>query len=193
MLHCILFLLEISGYAGYQTNSHINGDNGRFRQIGGDLYGGSISYPINEDIRIKLGYSRMTSFVEFESYYPALYRSWSTEAFQEFYSIGTEKPIQLSNEKLVPYGTFLFGFSRYKALSGNKEEDYLFTVDLGAGVKYYLSKIIGIQIEAKAQLPMKFDGIYFSYGTGGAGSGAYSRAMIQGVFTGGIFLQLGGN
>lgn len=82
--------LEISGYAGYQTNSHINGYNGRFRQIGGDIYGGAISYPINEHIRIKLGYSRMTSFIEFDSYYPGLYKSWATEAFQEFYSIGTE-------------------------------------------------------------------------------------------------------
>lgn len=103
------------------------------------------------------------------------------------------------NEPVVPYGLINIGVLNTKS-SGpqpyNTSNNY-FTVGLGGGLRYYLSDNVGIKLQARLLLPMQFGGVGFGcgIGTGGGGCGAGAStytSIIQGDFTGGIILKLGG-
>ena len=104
------------------------------------------------------------------------------------------------NEPLVPYGLVNLGMlnvqsDAFGTYSSNSEN--YFTAGLGGGLRYYLSDRIGIRLQARLLFPMQFGGVGFGcgIGTGGGGCGAgvstYTN-IIQGDFTEGIILKLGG-
>jgi len=69
-----------------------------------------------------------------------------------------------------------------------------FTVELGGGLKYYFSDHIGIRLQARLFLPMQFAGVGFGCGSEGCGSGVSGYTLtIQGDFTSGVVLKLGGS
>lgn len=104
------------------------------------------------------------------------------------------------NEPFVPYGIVNIGILNVKSDSfssySSNSENFL-TAGFGGGLRYYLSDRIGIRLQGRLLFPMQFGGVGFGcgIGTGGSGCGAgvstYTN-IIQGDFTGGIILKLGG-
>lgn len=96
----------------------------------------------------------------------------------------------------IPYGLFNIGVLNVKGQENNISADFSenwFTVGLGGGLKYYISDRVGIRLQARFFLPMSFAGVGFGCGGGGCGSSVSGYAnTIQGDFTGGIILKLGG-
>jgi hypothetical protein len=107
-----------------------------------------------------------------------------------YYMIGINK--HMAEGPAVPYGLLNLGVLNVKGQTLNFSENW-FTVGLGGGLKYYMSDRIGIRLQARLLLPMQFAGIGFGCGGGGCSSGvsAYT-STIQGDFTGGVILRLGG-
>ena len=107
-----------------------------------------------------------------------------------YYMLGFNK--EVTEGPAIPYGLFNVGVMNLKGQENNWSENW-FTVGLGGGLKYYLGERVGIRLQARLLLPMQFAGIGFGCGTGGCGGGASTyTSTIQGDFTGGVILKLGG-
>ena len=117
-------------------------------------------------------------------------RNLTEDVKMNYYILGFNK--ELSEGPAVPFGIVNIGVMNLKGETLNFSENW-FTVGLGGGLKYYLSDHIGIRLQARLFLPMQFAGVGFGCDTGGCGSGVSTyTTVIQGDFTGGIILKMGG-
>lgn len=111
-----------------------------------------------------------------------------------YYWVGGVRELQ--EGPMIPYGIFNIGAANFKNTNNETNATY-FAVGFGGGIKYFMNERVGIRLQARIMAPMTFSGIYLGcgIGTGGAGCGtgvsSYS-SIIQGDFTGGIILKLGG-
>ena len=117
--------------------------------------------------------------------------NYNEDVIMNYYLLGFNQ--ELTEGPAVPFGVFNIGVLNVKGQETNFSENW-FTVGLGGGLKYYISDRIGIRLQARLFLPMQFAGVGFGCGSGGCGSGVsgYS-STIQGDFTGGVVLKLGGS
>ncbi len=117
-------------------------------------------------------------------------RNRREDVTMNYYMLGFTQ--EMSEGPAVPFGIFNIGVMNLKGQTLNFSENW-FTVGLGGGLKYYLSDRIGIRLQARLFLPMQFAGVGFGCGGGGCGGGVSTYATtIQGDFTGGIILKMGG-
>ncbi len=114
----------------------------------------------------------------------------SEDVIINYYMLGINK--QMGEGPAVPFGLLNLGIMNMQGKTIDFSNNW-FTVGLGGGLKYYLSDRIGIRLQARLLLPMQFGGIGIGCGAGGCGGGvsAYTT-VIQGDFTGGLILKLGG-
>jgi hypothetical protein len=97
---------------------------------------------------------------------------------------------------LVPYGIVNVGLLNVKSKESESYSQNSFVAGGGLGIKYFLSDMVGIRLQARLLVPMRFTGVSIGcgIGTGGAGCGtgvsSYSN-IIQGDFTGGVVLRIG--
>ncbi len=114
----------------------------------------------------------------------------SEDVIMNYYMLGINK--QMGEGPAIPFGLLNLGVMNMQGKTINFSENW-FTVGLGGGLKYYLSDKIGIRLQARLLLPMQFAGIGFGCGGGGCGGGVSTyTTVIQGDFTGGLILKLGG-
>ena len=64
-------------------------------------------------------------------------------------------------------------------------------------MKYFFTDVVGIKVQARLLMPLYFGGVGIGcgIGTGGAncgGGATFGSEIIQGDFTGGVVLRLGG-
>jgi hypothetical protein len=115
----------------------------------------------------------------------------SEDVIMNYYLLGINK--QMGEGPAVPYGLLNLGVMNMKGQTISFSQNW-FTVGLGGGLKYYLSDHIGIRLQARLLLPMQFGGIGVGCGSGGCGGGVSTyTTVIQGDFTGGVILRLGGS
>ncbi len=161
---------------------------------------GSIKVDDKGNYGIRVGVSPMSEIlVEFEWNHTDTRLQWndflSPTDFEEdvtfdYYMIGINK--QMSEGPAIPYGLLNLGVLNVRGQTINFSENW-FVVGLGGGIKYYLSDKIGIRLQARIILPMQFAGIGIGCGSGGCGGGISGYAStIQGDFTGGVILKMGG-
>ena len=111
----------------------------------------------------------------------------------EYYQIGVVKSF-IEDAPVDPYGLFTLGASRLHPEIDN--DVWNFAMNLGLGLKYFISDRVGIRVQARLLLPLYFAGGGFgcSIGTGGSGCGTgigFGSEVIQGDFTGGLIFKLG--
>jgi len=117
--------------------------------------------------------------------------NYSEDVKMNYYLLGFNQ--ELSEGPAVPFGVFNIGVLNVQGKETSFSENW-FTVGLGGGLKYYFSDRIGIRLQARLLLPMQFAGVGFGCGSGGCGSGVSGyTSTIQGDFTGGVVLKLGGS
>ena len=117
--------------------------------------------------------------------------NYNEDVIMNYYLLGFNQ--ELTEGPAVPFGVFNIGVLNVKGQETNFSENW-FTVGLGGGLKYYFSDRVGIRLQARIFLPMQFGGVGFGCGSGGCGSGVSGyTSTIQGDFTGGVVLKLGGS
>jgi len=164
-------------------------------------YNGSIKVGDEGNYGIRFGVApKPQMVVEFEwnhtetnlQYYdPLLQENYREDVIMNYYLLGFNQ--ELTEGPAIPYGIFNIGVLNVKGVNINFSENW-FTVGLGGGLKYYISDRFGIRLQARIFLPMQFAGVGFGCGSGGCGSGVSGyTSTIQGDFTGGVILKLGGS
>lgn len=120
-------------------------------------------------------------------------QSYDEDIKMNYYLLGFNK--EMSDGPAVPFGLLNVGVLNAQGVDNNSYiNTNFFTVGLGGGLKYYFSDHIGIRLQARLFFPMQFAGVGFGCGSGGCGSSVSGYAnTIQGDFTGGIILKLGGS
>jgi len=190
--------IEITPFAGYMLGGSIKFYQGKFKILDNLSYGGHLAYRVRPSQLIEISYARMDTEGDwnpnygYSNEYPAKTVGLAVNHLQ----IGTVNELMLANDAVRPFGTFTLGTSWIHGKETTAQDEWLFSVTLGAGLKYFFTPRIGIRLQADLLLPMVFDGagFYLGVGTGGASSGVGVSTwvpIVQGNFTGGIIIALG--
>jgi hypothetical protein len=155
-------------------------------------YGVRLGTHVRSGMMVEFEWNHTESFFNYTSQLGA---NQSIPFTSNYYLLGGMREIDNGNPA-IPFGLFNIGMTNFK----NTEDNYsrnMFTVGLGGGIKYFVNDKIGIRLQARLLFPMQYGGVSFGCGIGtgggGCGTGVSSyTSLIQGDFTGGIILKLGG-
>jgi len=175
--------LEITPFIGYETGGRLYTSIG-YLQIGDGMnYGGALDFSLAPGVQVELSYNHMKSTLSIDEGFNTEYLA---DMAVDYYSIGGLKELN-HGEMLVPYGLVSLGLVNYRP-ERNYSNETLMHVSLAGGLKVFASERVGLRIQARLLMPVFFNGIYFSAGTGGAGAGVSgSVGAVQGDFTGALF------
>ena len=193
--------VEITGFGGWLWTGSIPAWLQNIKVSDKGSYGVAGGIRVRDDMLAEFEWNHTENEVSFREYLPlgGLGDPVVVPITLNYYMLGFNYLVPY-NEPLVPYGLVNLGVLNVKSTGQqpyNNSVNY-FTAGLGGGLRYYLTDNIGIRIQARLLLPMQFGGIGFGcgIGTGGGGCGAGASTytnIIQGDFTGGIVLKLGGD
>lgn len=186
--------VEISPYAGYTfgglTSYNYNGY--RLRIDGSANYGGTIGYVLPTDgLTIELGYNHTKSTIKQDGGLIDIIEP--TPINVNYITLGVQAPFMYS-EQLVPYGLIALGAAQYNPTE-LKDDYWRFALNLGVGVKYYFTDVIGVKAQAKLYMPLYFGGFGFGcgIGTGGAncgGGAGFGSEIVQLDLVGGLVVKI---
>ncbi len=174
-------LIEIGATYNYQFGGKFYYYYSGYRELrvsDSDSYGITASFPAKWNTRLELSFFNQNTTLS------GNYDFGSKDIAIRYYQIGVVKELPKGN--LIPYGVFSLG-----AVELNPDNDYdtlwKFALTLGGGLKYYLTKNVGIKIEGRMMVPIAYGGLYF--GTGGSGVST-SSATLQGYIGAGATFAL---
>jgi len=180
--------ITIEGFGGWLWTGKA-GYNGTIKVDDLGNYGVRGGISPRYDMVVEFEWNHTETAVHWYDYSDAT--NYSEEVIMNYYLLGFNQ--ELTDGPAIPYGVFNIGVLNVKGKEINFSENW-FTVGLGGGLKYYFSDRVGIRLQARLLLPMQFAGVGFGCGTGGCSSGASGyTSTIQGDFTGGVILKLGGD
>lgn len=179
---------QIFGLAGYQINGDVTVANGELNFDDGVSYGAGIDIPVDRYMQAEISWSMASSNANLDQYLGGnvdltdLY----IHTFQAGALIEPKK-----GKKVSPFGLLSLGATLFSPTESKYEDEWRFSIALGAGVKVYLSDKVGLRFQGRLIIPMVFEGTSVYVGTGGAGVavGAYT-AFVEGDFSGGLFFRL---
>lgn len=190
--------VELTPFGGYILGGSIKFYEGKFKIQNSACYGGMLAIRVEEGTLVELSYTRMDSEGDWKPYsgYGIDYPETTIDVAVNHLQIGSVREFLLDNESVRPYGTFTLGTSWIHPKETASEDEWLFSVTAGLGLKYFFNERIGIRVQSRLILPMVFSGagFYFGFGTGGASSGvgvSTTVPIVQGDFTGGLIIALG--
>jgi hypothetical protein len=186
--------VELTPFGGYLLGGKIQFYEGDFKIQDAACYGGMLAVQVHSGSFIELSYTGMTTQGDWrpEFNYSGSHPAGTVDMAVNYFQIGSVNEIPVDNESIRPYGTATLGTTWFNIKDDDATDEWLFSVALGGGLKYFFNEKIGIRIQARLLLPLIFNGGGFYIGTGS--SGAYVSAtepIFQGDFTGGLIIALG--
>ena len=192
--------IEISPFAGYMFGGSLNFYEGKLKAENNLNYGVAMDIKLAEDTQIELMWTQMGTTAQFEPYY-GYYDIYDIDPFDMnvgYIQIGGVREMNL--DQIRPFGVFTLGTTYFIPKNVtytdgdvvNIDPAWKFSMTMGAGVKIWLSDVVGIRLQGNLMLPMFWSSTGFAVGTGG--SGFYvggGTSMVQGNFTGGLIFALG--
>jgi len=183
--------IELNGFAGWQFGGKARLYEGDFDISDAMNYGGKLAVGLSSTTFVEISYMRADTDGRFYSY-----NGGSSDVFEfssNYIHIAGLQEADLG--RISPYGTLGVGLVFWTSKSSQLEGKTQFSITLGAGVKIWLTDIVGIRIHGGMMMPMVWNGAGFGcgIGTGGAGCGGavYTRITpFQGEFSGGLVFRL---
>lgn len=190
--------IEISPFAGYMFGGSLKMYEGKFKAENAANYGVAIDIKVAPDMQVELMWTQMNTQAQFNPYFG--YDYLATNKFDVnvgYIQIGSVR--ELDYGKVNPFGVFTLGttyfipknVSKLDGSSTNVDDEWKFSVTVGAGAKIWITDVVGIRLQGNLMLPMFWGGVGFSVGTGGSGFSLNAgTSMVQGSFTGGLIFAL---
>jgi hypothetical protein len=185
---------EITPFGGYMLGGSIKFNEGKFKVQDAGCYGGMLAVQVHGGNLIEFSYTGMTTQGDWRPYsnYSGDHPEATVDMAVNHFQIGSVNELPLDNEAIRPYGTLSLGTTWFNFKEENSTDKWLFSVGVGAGLKYFFNERIGIRIQARMMLPLVYSGGGFFIGTGGSGTYVSTTApIVQGDFTGGLIIALG--
>ena len=185
---------EIEPYYGYLLSTNVRAVQGDFVVKDSPTYGIALNIGHKQlpgGMMIQLLYTRQDTDTELKEYPSGARKSLWPIAI-EYFQIGVVRPVRMG--KVIPYGVVGVGASNWTPGGSSPwSNQWFFAANFGGGIKMFFSESVGLQLQARALLPMNFSGGGFWCGTGGCSIGLGSYGFIgQFDFTAGLVIALGG-
>lgn len=178
--------LEITPYAGWETGGKVYTNIGYLRVASGLNFGGAISFGFDETAQFEFAYNHLNSELSLDDGEYIINQTPVNVDYYMFGVIGSQR----FGERFLPFYGGSLGWVHY----GTPEEKYgnesLFAISISGGLKILITERIGFRMQARLLMPLYATGAYFGTNTG-VDYGVTSTAfMVQGDFTGGIYLVI---
>jgi len=186
--------VEITPFGGYMLGGSVKFYEGKFKVEDAGCYGGMLAVQVRSGNYVEFSYTGMTTQGDWRPYssYELDHPKTTVDMSVNHFQIGTLNELPLDNESIRPYGTLTLGTTWFNLKEDNSNDEWLFSVGAGLGLKYFFNDKIGIRIQARMILPLVYAGAGFYIGTGGSGTYVSATApIVQGDFTGGLIIALG--
>lgn len=186
--------VELTPFGGYMLGGSVKFYEGKFKVNDAACYGGMMAVQLRSGNFVEFSFTGMTTEGDWKPYnsYIGDYPEKIVEMAVNHFQIGTVNELPLDNEAIRPYGTLSLGTTWFNVKEATADDEWLFSVAAGVGIKYFFSERIGIRLQARLLLPVVYNGGGFYLGTGGSGMYVSSTApIVQGDFTGGLIIALG--
>jgi hypothetical protein len=186
--------VEITPFGGYLLGGSVKFYEGKFKIEDAGCYGGMLAVQVNSGNFIEFSYTGMITQGDWRPYnnYELDHPETTVDMTVNHFQIGSVNELPLDNEAIRPYGTFTLGTSWLNIKEEDANDEWLFSVAAGLGLKYFFNERIGIRLQARMILPLVYNGAGFYIGTGGSGTYVSATApIVQGDFTGGLIIALG--
>jgi hypothetical protein len=183
---------EITPFIGYQLNGRIDFYKGDFKMDNAMSYGGMLSMEVGPGVFGEFSYSRSDTKGTYRIYNEA--EAWQYDMAIQYFQLGGIKT--LGEGALKPFGLFSAGATWFQMKDYDVDDEVVFSVVLGGGLKIDLSDRIGLRLQGRLLMPLYINGggFFFGIGPGGPSSGlSFSSTLLtlQGDFTGALVFKLG--
>lgn len=179
--------IELTGMYGYQFGGGLDSYDGKLTIQDSDNMMFSIDVPIRYGMMVELSYTRQSTSLKLKERGTNI-TSKLTDLALEYYQIGAIKG--LPQGKVVPFGQFSLGATRFHPTGSKYSDTWTFSVTLGLGAKIHINDRFGLRLQANMLIPMRFSGVGFWFGTGGASAGMTADGFLQGNVMGGLFIKI---
>ena len=119
-------------------------------------------------LQLELSYDRFNTKTTFKKYGDFQSEKDLFDAFIEYYQLGAMYTKDIS-KKVIAFGFFTGGVSRFSPITTEYGDDYRFAVTAGGGIKYFFTKSVGIRLQGRLKMPFYFSGGGLYLGSGGSG------------------------
>ncbi|MCK4678423.1 MAG: hypothetical protein KAT48_09855 [Bacteroidales bacterium] len=186
--------IQLGALAGYQLGGRMKFYEGQIKFVDSGNWGLFLDVEAQPAMFIELSYSNMKTIGRFTPY-KFTYQPRDINMTIDYFQVGARR-ILGGNEKIDGYGLFTMGVAWFNSLESDINDYVSFSIALGGGADIYLTEKFGIRLQGRLLMPMNFAGVgfYGGIGTGGAGGGLSLNAwspVVQGDFSGGVFIVLG--
>jgi hypothetical protein len=158
--------IEITPLYGYTISGKVDNYNRSFDEKDDMSFGGLLSVEFDRMSFIELSYLRTNTKGVSSSFTDG--RN-SINMGVEQYHVGALR--EFKEGKVIPFGKFMLGTTRYVQTSGGDRRLWLFSPGLGLGAKVIFSERIGLRLHTNLYMPLEFAGGGFFCGIGPGGSG----------------------
>ena len=186
--------VEITPFGGYLLGGSVKFYEGKFKVEDAACYGGMLAVQVSSGNFVEISYTGMTTQGNWKPYndYEVSIPEGTVDMAVNHIQIGSVNELPLDNEAVRPYGTLSLGTTYFNIKDDDADDEWLFSVAAGLGLKYFFNERIGIRLQARLLLPVIYNGGGFYLGTGGSGMYVSTTApIVQGDFTGGLIIALG--
>ncbi len=205
--------IEVTPFGGIQWNGSKEIDWVEYPMVGSPRYrsgkldldhNGNFGVFINADLPARLGAQlelhwtgnkTVANWNSNSSYYP----STKYDVYINHWQIGGLKYFVPEGKRLRPFangglGVTAFIFDDDYTPSGERlNNQAFFSASIGLGAKVDITEKIGLRVGSRFLIPINFEGVGFSFGSGGTSAGAYGYVpILMGDLHGGIVIKLGG-
>jgi len=179
--------VSITPLVGWQFGGSVRFVNADLNIDDNVNYGGILSVKVAYETFVEVSYSLMSTSADLRSFTPHI-ESRTFDLDVHYIMIGGLR--EFTDTKVRPFGKFSIGAAGFvpKDLPG-ASSSWSFSISLGAGAKYMITPHIGLRLQGRLLMPLRFNGFGIYAGTGGVGGAAYSTVnILQGDFQFGLII-----
>ena len=182
---------ELFGFGGYMTFSSVSVREGDLQFKDVPDYGLGADIQLQRGISVELLWVTSQTEVRLKEY-PSGFTRDLFDMNVHYFQVGSVVETN-SRSKARPFFAFTMGATLFDAKDASLSDEWLFSMTLGGGGKFDLSKKLGIRLQARMLMPLVLSGGGLWCGTGGcsAGVGAWAP-FVSFDFTAGVYVKLGG-
>jgi len=193
--------LEITPFGGYFFAGKLTVPKGDLNFKNGGNYGVAIGLNIQPQLGVEFTFNRLDTRLVLKDWRTNV----STDLFDisvNYFHLGAVYEATKIEGGIV-FTTFSLGATLFSpaattmqdpddpSIIYNIEDDWRFSIGLGAGIKKYISEKIGLRLQIRLLMPIYWGSAGLYFGTGGSGLGiSAGTALIQGDATIGLIFRL---
>ena len=184
--------IELTPFVGYQLNGRIEFIEGDFKMDNAMSYGGMLSVEVAPNVFGEFAYSRSDTKGTYKKYLGI--ESYEYDMAIQYFQFGGVKAV--GDGAIRPFGLFSGGVTWFQMKDKYVDDEVVFSMALGGGLKVYLSDRIGLRLQGRFLMPLYVHGggFFVGIGPGGPSGGvSFGSTLLaaQGDFTGALIFRLG--